>query len=73
MPRMLKSERQGAIWLIQIASLLAGKIVPTASEVLEVIKDSKSIELLLIPKHPEPGLDRVLIAQIELEDDQSCR
>ncbi|QDG79372.1 hypothetical protein [Labrenzia sp. PHM005] len=58
---------------IQFAQAICGKELPPAESIPATLSGCGAVEVWAIPTALEPGLDRVLIARIELEDDPSCR
>ncbi|CTQ69502.1 hypothetical protein [Roseibium alexandrii] len=58
---------------IQFAQAICGKELPPAESISSTLSGCGAVEVWAIPKDPEPGLDRVLIARIDLEGHPSCR
>ncbi|WP_428521993.1 hypothetical protein [Roseibium sp.] len=58
---------------IQFAQAICGKELPAAESIPATLSGCGAVEVWAIPKDPEPGLDRVLIARIELEVRSPCR
>lgn len=58
---------------ILFAQAICGKELPIAEGIPATLSGCGAVEVWAVPKDPEPGLDRILIARIELEDRSSCR
>lgn len=71
MPRTSQTEQQALIRLIQIATVLSGGELPSATHVLATLRECNSLELRLAPRTAEPGLDSTLILEYQLKGLQS--
>ncbi|WP_395173877.1 hypothetical protein [Roseibium alexandrii] len=58
---------------IRLAQAICGRELPPVESIPSALSGCGAVEVWAIPKDPEPGLDRVLIARIELEERPSCR
>lgn len=72
-PFQSSAQQIALLQLIQLAQTICGQKLRSHNDILAQLADVQKIEVWAIPKDPEPGLDRVLIARIDLEGHPSCR
>lgn len=58
---------------VKMAFAICGRELPSTERIRSMLRDCNAIELRLIPKDPEPGLDSIRVAKIDLGDLPPCQ